>query len=220
MRSTSTKEIFTAIFAGILLSLLIATGVIAHAILESDQRAMERFSGRSAGFSLTSSPTLSQESINTAIQYFKIKIPANINTPTFDPNLPDRGLTIRRGSMSKPIVTIGPDAFSSWALLGSTLAHEVEIHCRQNFIAIHLMDLAGIDGTGFAEREAYGYELRHAKRFGLAPYDQDLIRSTANYYFPRSNFRLAEIPSVKFLMSRLTRLETNSSAKQRNSRNF
>jgi hypothetical protein len=87
--------------------------------------------------------------------------------------------------MSKTKVFVGPTAFSSWGMLGSTLAHEVEVHCRQNFPLIVLKDQLGLDGTVEAEREAYEYEIQNAGRFGLDHRDQNLIAATVEYYYPR-----------------------------------
>src|SRR5690606_25474533 len=79
---------------------------------------------------------------------------------------------------------IGPSAFASWALLGSTLAHEIEVHCHQNFTLIRLFDIAGWEGTENAEREAYAHELAHADRFGLTSDDRYSIAQTLQYYYP------------------------------------
>jgi hypothetical protein len=84
------------------------------------------------------------------------------------------------------VVLIGPAAFDSWALLGSTLAHEILVHCQQNFFLISVMDLLHLDGTGAAERQAYEYELSHAQQFGLSEDDQELVAATVAYYYPFS----------------------------------
>src|SRR5690606_19202846 len=107
------------------------------------------------------------ESIDLAIAMFGIEVPASAEWPVLDKKIEDRGLTTRGAFMDKAKVTIGPAAFTSWALLGSTLAHELEVHCQQNFLFIYLMDLVGLDGTGEAERQAYRHELTNAKRFSL-----------------------------------------------------
>lgn len=212
---TTFAQITTAITLGFALSALLGAGVIAYSMLQTEQRARENLS-RSRSLSnlplptIEGSPAMNQESIDKVIAAFKINIPENVAGPRLDMGLSDRGLTSRRGALSQIMVTIGPDAFSSWAMLASTISHEVEVHCRQNFFAIHLMDLAGMDGTGQAEREAYRYELRNAGRFGLAPYDQDLIRSTVNYYYPDKRGRFArQIVPVKFWMDRMSSLDNS-----------
>ncbi len=129
-------------------------------------------------------PPMGQESIDLAIAMFSIIVPEGANHPTFDPDLKDRGLTVRAAFADKADVTVGPAAFESWALLGSTLAHELEIHCQQSFTAIYLLDLLGLDGTGSAEREAYLHEIRNAKRFHLTTTDESTIADTMQYYYP------------------------------------
>jgi hypothetical protein len=129
-------------------------------------------------------PEVSQASIDLALAMFGIDVPSTAQRPRLDPELRDRGLTVRAAFMDKAEVTVGPAAFASWGLLGSTLAHELEVHCRQNFLFISVMDGFGLDGTGEAERQAYIHELRNAKRFGLAGGDAELIADTMEYYYP------------------------------------
>jgi len=129
-------------------------------------------------------PALSQESIDLALSFYNIRIPSGTSHPRLDTDLKDRGLTLRTLAFEDAIVTIGPAAFESWALLGSTLAHELEVHCQQNFAIIFLMDTIGLDGTGEAERQAYLHELKNARRFGLKPVDRRLIEETMAYFYP------------------------------------
>lgn len=131
-------------------------------------------------------PSLSQQSIDIAIAMFAIEIPANTKHPSFDASLEDRGLTTLNG-WGKPLeVTIGPAAFASWALLGSTLAHELEVHCKQNFTLIRMKDLVGADGTKEAERDAYAHELAHAERFNLSRIERMNIQATMDFYYPKN----------------------------------
>ncbi|MCX6129535.1 MAG: hypothetical protein NTX25_10790 [Proteobacteria bacterium] len=132
----------------------------------------------------TSKPAVTQESIDIAIELFEIKIPRTASRPHLDMSLEDRGLTTLNGWGSKLEVTIGPAAFSSWALLGSTLAHELEIHCNQNFALIRMKDVMGLEGTQEAEREAYLHELANSERFHLKTADQMNIKATMDYYYP------------------------------------
>jgi len=143
-------------------------------------------------------PPLTQESVDLALNLYGIKLPRGLEQPRLDMKLHDRGLTTRSFFLEKAIVTVGPAAFSSWALLGSTLAHEIEVHCQQNFLAIYLMDLAGLDGTGAAERQAYLHELSDAKRFGTEREDTRMIAETVAFYYPeepagRSAFSLKPV---------------------------
>jgi hypothetical protein len=127
---------------------------------------------------------VSQASIDLALVLFGIEVPSTADHPQLDVELRDRGLTSRAAFMDKAHVTVGPAAFTSWGLLGSTLAHELEVHCHQNFLAIYVMDLLGLDGTGAAERQAYVHELRNARRFSLEVADAQMIADTVDYYYP------------------------------------
>lgn len=147
-------------------------------------------------------PEVSQESIDLAIAIYGIKVPNSASKPKLDMNLKDRGLTSRGAYVDKADVTIGPASFSSWSLLASTLGHELEVHCQQNFLFVYLMDVMRLDGTGSAEREAYIYELRNAKRFGLDIADADMIAETMEYYYPDSQSDLKLLPGVKRWLAR------------------
>ncbi len=128
-------------------------------------------------------PPLSQNSIDIALEMFNIKVPAGAKYPVLNPNLEDRGISSRLPWSEMITVEIGPSAFLSWSLLGSTLAHELEVHCQQNFTLINIMDALGMNGTQKAERAAYLHEISNAKRFGLDVDQQQLIRDTMDYYY-------------------------------------
>lgn len=130
-------------------------------------------------------PMPGQEAIDLAMEIYNISRPADAEHPVFDAELKDRGLTVKSSWLGKTQVSIGPSAFSSWGMLGSTLAHEVEIHCRQNFAMIYMRDQLGLNGTAEAEREAYRHEILNAERFGLSGRDRTLITATVEYYYPR-----------------------------------
>jgi hypothetical protein len=129
-------------------------------------------------------PVISQKSIADAIRLFKIKLPEKIIGPTLDLTLQDRGMTSREGYFSRPEVRIGPTAFASWAVLGSTLAHEIEVHCHQNFMKIAALEKIGMRGIDRAERTAYSYELLNSERFGLTSFEQEQIQDTMNRFYP------------------------------------
>lgn len=151
-----------------------------------EQRAFERAMARVEVVAPASKPEVTQDNIDLALMLYGIDVPANVEHPRLDTELHDRGLTTRTAFMEKTQVIIGPAAFTSWALLGATLAHEVEVHCRQNFFAIYVMDLLGMDGTGAAERQAYAHELKNAGRFGIHIDDAAMIAETMDYYYPES----------------------------------
>jgi hypothetical protein len=174
----------------ILLSVSLSTGFLAGfgvLILASQSRAsMELGAIQHASVVMPEgTPEPGQEAVDMAMAIFKIVRPEGAEMPVYDPDLKDRGLTVKSTWMSKTKVFVGPSAFSSWGMLGSTLAHEIEVHCRQNFPLIVLKDQLGLGGTAEAEREAYQYEIRNAARFGLNNRDQNLIAATVEYYYPR-----------------------------------
>lgn len=130
-------------------------------------------------------PRLNQESIDIALAIFNITVPEGVEHPTLDLSIVDRGLTTLTHK-GKLVVTVGPGAFTSWGLLGSTLAHEIEVHCQQNFAMIRLMDMFGLEGTHKAEREAYHHELEQADRFFLSAEDRLSIAQTMEYFYPET----------------------------------
>jgi hypothetical protein len=161
----------------------------------------------------TSPPSPGLESIDIALALYSIRIPEFLDMHTFDPGLEDRGLT-SGGTVSRAkSIAIGPPAFTSWGVLGSTLGHEIEVHANQSFFKVVLLDLFGawrwkisgalqhfakafsLDirmttatlGTWYAEREAYEYELSQANRFGLSNEEKNNIKAVMNYYFPSKN---------------------------------
>lgn len=206
MEHVSIPRLFLGVFIGLFLLVLFGASVVFYGVKESEARAAEMSSAitRFKPVQFVGGPSPSQSDINQALEAFEIKIPKNVKGPFFSSELDDRGLTIRKGIMSDAVVYVGPEAFSSWGLLGSTLAHEIEVHCRQNFLAIHFQNISGFDGTGYAEREAYGYELAHAERFGLSVYERDLISSTMVYFYPkRQNQFVQKLEPIRFWLDRL-----------------
>jgi hypothetical protein len=155
-------------------------------------------------------PDLTQESVNIAMEAFAIRKPRNVKHPIFLPSLGDRGLTTGGALEGIKEVFVGPAAFSSWAVLGSTLGHEIEVHGTQSFLRILLTDkitdfafsarstlglvLPGIgptvrnqfdaEGTWKAERNAYLYEIKHASRFGLTDQEKQSIEDVMTFYYP------------------------------------
>lgn len=158
-------------------------------------------------------PPQSQESIQTALLMFSIHVPESVEGPYFDGQLDDRGLTTGGLILPQKRVTIGPAAFTSWAVLGSTLAHEIEVHVEQSFLKVVLQDqvaqmyydgrrtlgrwipelapsaqeLFENDGTWKAERDAYMYELSNARRFGLSKDEVASIWRVMDYFYPNKN---------------------------------
>lgn len=125
----------------------------------------------------------SQDNIDLAMKIFGIKVPFYTHYPQYQANLVDRGVTQVDGLLFPKQVYIGPAAFQSLGILGSTLAHELEVHARQSFIVIYLLDLFGFNGKSIAEREAYSYEIRNRDRFELTHQEVDQIRFTMDFYY-------------------------------------
>lgn len=160
-------------------------GLLSQARAEHDaQAAFRRGMAQVTVVAPATAPIPGQAAVDLALMLYGIEVPPSAEHPLYDAALKDRGLTSRGAFMTKAEVTVGPAAFTSWALLGSTLAHELEVHSRQNFLFIYVMDVVGLDGTGEAERQAYVHELRNAKRFGLEVADAELIADTMEYYYP------------------------------------
>ena len=133
---------------------------------------------------LGSMPPMTNESIQMAMDYYQINLPAGTAVPTLNTKLKIRGSTTRSLFHTLSKVEIGPEAFMSWGLLGSTIAHEIEVHCKQNLLWITAQEMVGINGSVIAEIEAYDYELEHSKRFGLRAFEVNNIRKSRDYHYP------------------------------------
>ena len=175
----------TILRVSLLLLVFASVGSIFVAQQELERR--EQFAKDLPGFVVVppaSKPPMTQESIDIAVEMFAIQVPKNASSPHLDMKLEDRGLTTLNGWGKQLDVTVGPAAFTSWAVLGSTLSHELEVHCNQNFALIRMKDMLGLEGTSGAEREAYLHELSNSDRFHLRETDQMNIRATMDYYYP------------------------------------
>jgi hypothetical protein len=157
----------------------VGLGVLSQVKILAEARAY-----RQPAISIPSStPTIGQESIDRALKIFHIEIPRTADHPRYNPKLHDRGAASRRFGFQKIQVEVGPSAFQSWSLLASTLAHELEVHCRQNWALINVMDSMGLHGSMWAERQAYLYEIKNAERFGLDTRQIELIEATMAYFY-------------------------------------
>ncbi|KAB8029117.1 hypothetical protein [Fluviispira multicolorata] len=143
------------------------------------------------------SPLKNNQSIKLAMALFSIDKNKNVIHPIYDPTLEYRGLTLGKVFSEKRLVYIGDSAFESWGLLGSTLAHEVEVHGKQSFIKIEFINflyqvLINIRnylfkyehkieynnyGTYLAEREAYNYEIKNKNRFLLNQNEEKSLKA-------------------------------------------
>jgi hypothetical protein len=155
-------------------------------------------------------PEPTQESVELAVAAFGIDRGGTVAFPLYDASLADRGLTAGGTLDVRRSVWVGSAAFVSWGVLGSTLGHEIEIHGQQSFVSILALDgvadvrrglaaLVSLEradasmvrknseaswGTWRAERTAYLYEIRSAKRFGLTSEEVASIHQVMDYYYP------------------------------------
>jgi hypothetical protein len=123
-----------------------------------------------------------QEAIQLAIEVYGINTTHVNGAAKYDPTMGDEGSTNRFAE-----VKIGPAAFTTAGWLGSSIAHEEEVHAlqaeekrfyvREPLLGSHL-DFGPLQvkygslrvspvGWALNELEAYNYELRHATSFGL-----------------------------------------------------
>lgn len=114
-------------------------------------------------------PSVSQESIIKAVNNFEIQVPILSIYPSLDMDMDEThlGETLYLIILHMCIPTIGPGAFTSWGKLGETLAHEVEVHCNQNWWKSITDKIFSDDSTPILEREAYIYTILDHKRFHL-----------------------------------------------------
>lgn len=140
-----------------------------------------------------------QKAIDQALEIFSIRVnPQTTVYPTYDPQLLDRGLTSQHGYLQRKRVTVGPAAYESWAVLASTLAHEIEVHCEQDFLSIRLLDMVGLNGTERAERFAYEHELAARERFGLVEGEVAMIHQIMEQVYPKASFLHSNRPHLSF----------------------
>lgn len=97
--------------------------------------------------------------IRDVIEKFSIDT-SSASSISFSEDLHDRG-SARVGHAffaARCDVTIGPMAFLSEEVLASTLAHEVEVHCKQGIKRFFLSEEE-------LEKEAYDHEIKNQARF-------------------------------------------------------
>lgn len=82
-------------------------------------------------------------------------------------------------------VLIGDPAFSSVAWLGSTIAHEVEIHVNRQLFKDVYYPASDEQGQLIQEVEAYDHEIRNRDRFGLSHDELDSVRRRRAMSFRR-----------------------------------
>lgn len=129
-------------------------------------------------------PRLGQESVDQAMILFNIKATKNTAWPVYSEKLSEdvRALIYKDGSFSTKIVLLSKSAFKSWGVLGSTLAHEIEVHGEQNFEWAFLKNRFFGKTLANLEIDAYNYEIYSKDRFGLSDYDIDELKRLREDY--------------------------------------
>ncbi len=82
-------------------------------------------------------------------------------------------------------VEIGDEAFASPARLGSTIAHEVEVHVNRQITKGVYCPSTDEQGTLLQEVEAYDHELASKDRFGLGADELKLLKQRRASYYRR-----------------------------------
>jgi hypothetical protein len=130
-------------------------------------------------------PSISQESIDKAIENFEIHVPLFALHPRLDLHMRDAvGQAYLQYFYHICKTAIGPGAFTSWGMLAAVIAHEVEVHCNQNLWLAGFEATLGKSSILKLERQAYMYTLLEAKRFQLTDSEILSINSVMEYYYP------------------------------------
>lgn len=150
----------------------------------SEDRSFEKLQPISRSMDIPETvPYPSNESIKGAIEIFNIKVPSYTSYEYSNDNDPTtRGTANYDGRNC--YVHINNIAFEDWQILGSTLAHEIEIHCRQSPTVVALTRMLLLDAESIYERSAYQYELDNRERFGLSDDQAGGIKAAMNYFYP------------------------------------
>jgi hypothetical protein len=185
MNSPKIGEIYSC---GLVVFLSLASLLVLLLSLKADLEFVQGFESgnifETVKFGEDSALKPTNENIRFATKAYAIDLPRHVSKPVLNKKISDRGLTYGTGLGHKKEVDIGPAAFLSWSILGSTLGHEVEVHCNQSFTLIWLSELFHLKGTLIAERQAYEYEVANSVRFGLSSGEEAQIISTKEYFYP------------------------------------
>jgi hypothetical protein len=128
---------------------------------------------------------LKQSAITHAIVVFDIDVGGVATGVIYSPHgaMRDReGATIvdRDGTVR---VQVGDAAFRSAGWLGSTIAHEVEVHVNRQIAKGMCYQPSDRDGTLIQEVEAYDFELVNHQRFGIDAPDLRQLRQRRNFAY-------------------------------------
>ncbi|MCF6257673.1 MAG: DUF6531 domain-containing protein [Gammaproteobacteria bacterium] len=126
----------------------------------------------------STNPVDRQKAIDEAIILYKIDT-VGIKSITYDPTLTHNGVASFDGTVKIGKAAFAASATAGW--LGSTIAHEGEIHIIQQ--ANKKLWWGDEQGTALQEVQAYDHEINKAKRFGLTETEvADLKWERKGYY--------------------------------------
>jgi uncharacterized Zn-binding protein involved in type VI secretion len=100
-----------------------------------------------------------QEAIEQAVKHYGVDI-SQAKTVTYDPTVKGEAVTSNDGR-----VRVGDKAFASPGWLGSSIAHETEVHVNEQ--AKKGKWYTGKQGTAIQEVQAYDHEIANARKYGL-----------------------------------------------------
>ena len=121
-----------------------------------------------------------QLAIDEAIKHYEINM-KGVKSVTYDPLLTDHGITYQNG-----VVEIGPSNFNhSPGWLGSTLAHEIEVHFKMQAQAGNWW--TDVQGMAIQKVQAYNYEIANASRFSLTASEVSSLQTARQNYFNQLN---------------------------------
>jgi hypothetical protein len=133
------------------------------------------------------------EAIRKTIAYYRIDT-TKANGISYNPSLTDYGQMNGFGE-----VQIGKPAFSSPAMLASTLAHECEVHAGAQLD--NRLYRKGTDGGALNEIEAYDHEIENADRFGLSESELQVIVGNRNHYYRQLSDAAKQLADEKTYVS-------------------
>ena len=170
------------------------------------QRLREMMRSVQVDTSSMARPVRSDEAIRKAMVIYTIDSAPLMLGPVYHEDLEDRGRVTLITERQQLAVTVGPTAFANWGELGSTLAHEIEVHCHQSwFLMVELNFLGAVVnslrqkpllewesgwGSTRAERQAYTYEIDNRERFEQPTADIMSLVHIMNSYYPEQNAKV------------------------------
>ncbi len=127
-----------------------------------------------------------QDAIDEAIKVYNIDT-SKTTSVKYDSSVSGEAVTTSDGKVS-----VGDDAFRDPAWLGSSVAHETEIHVSEQAKKGNWYN--GTQGTAIQEVEAYDHEIANGERFGTSEENmKDLKKRRKKYYDSLSSDNKARV---------------------------